>query len=95
MTDQYGECVFKTILGLLLVELIGLGFGLVGMILGATISGNLTGQINFSGLVGYKAAGQIGFLLTVVIGLVAGWTFLMKRRGNNSLFRLSVNPYFP
>ena len=62
------------------IIIIGLVAGVLGMIIGALIGGNYAEQFIFNGVQGYEATGQIGFILGALIGLIAGWWFLLKRK---------------
>lgn len=72
--------MFKTILRVLGVLVIGFVSSIIGWILGALIGGNFAEQIVFNGVRGYEATGQIGFILGALAGLISGWWFLIKRK---------------
>jgi hypothetical protein len=76
--------MFKTTLRIFAVIVIGIISGAIGMIIGALIGGNYAEQFVFNGVQGYEATGQIGFILGVLIGLIAGWWFLLKRKSISS-----------
>jgi hypothetical protein len=70
----------KTILRILAVLVIGIVAGVVGLIVGALIGGNFAQQFIFNGVQGYEATGQVGFLIGAVVGLTAGWKWLLKKK---------------
>lgn len=70
--------MFKTVLRILAVILIGCVCGVIGLLVGVLFGGNFAEQFVFNGVRGYEATGQIGFIIGGVIGLVAGWRFLLK-----------------
>ncbi len=70
----------KTILRILAVLVIGIIAGVVGLIVGALIGGNFAQQFVFNGVQGYEATGQVGFLIGAVVGLAAGWKWLLKKK---------------
>jgi ABC-type cobalamin transport system permease subunit len=72
--------MFKTILRVLAVILIGLVVGVIGLVIGILFGGNFAEQFVFNGVQGYEATGQVGLILGVVIGLLAGWRWLFKRK---------------
>ena len=72
--------MFKTILRVLAVIVIGSVCGITGMILGALIGGNFAEQVVFNGVRGYEATGQIGLILGALAGLISGLWFLIQRR---------------
>ena len=76
--------MFKTTLRIFAVIVIGIISGAIGMIIGALIGGNYAEQFVFNGGQGYEATGQIGFILGALMGLIAGWWFLLKRKSMSS-----------
>ena len=70
--------MYKSILYIFFVVIIGLVSGVLGLIIGALIGGNYAEQFIFNGVRGYEATGQIGFVLGALAGLVSGWWFLFK-----------------
>jgi len=77
--------MLKTILRVFAVVLIGFVCGIIGMIVGALIGGNFAEQFVFNGVRGYEAAGQIGFILAALMGLISSWQLLFKRRSFSPL----------
>jgi hypothetical protein len=76
--------MLKTTLRIFAVIVIGVISGATGMIIGALIGGNYAEQFVFNGVQGYEATGQIGFILGALIGSIAGWWFLLKRKSMSS-----------
>jgi hypothetical protein len=76
--------MLKTTFQILSVIPIGLFSGAIGLILGTLFGGNFAEQFVFNGVQGYEATGQVGLILGVVIGLLAGWRLLIKRKIRNS-----------
>ena len=69
----------KSILKGAVVIASGLGFGFLGLLIGAYIGGNFAETFIFNGVRGYEATGQLGFWAGIVIGLVLS-IFLLFRR---------------
>lgn len=65
------------VLGLIVI---GFVCGILGLIAGALIGGNFAGNFVFNGVRGYEATGQVGFFLGGLLGLIAGWRILFKRK---------------
>ena len=57
----------------------GLLFGAVGLFLGAYIGGNFAQDFTLFGVRGYEAAGQLGFILGCIMGIVVSILFLRNR----------------
>ena len=57
----------------------GLLFGAVGLFLGAYIGGNFAQDFTLFGVRGYEAAGQLGFVLGCIMGIVVSILFLRNR----------------
>lgn len=72
--------MFKIILRVFTVILIGVVSGIIGLIVGALIGGNYAQQFFFNGVRGYEATGQLGLIIAALIGLISGWWFLYKRK---------------
>ena len=72
--------MFKTILRVFFTLVIGLVLGVIGLLISMYIGGNYAEDFVFNGVRGYEATGQIGFILGSLIGLIAGWWFLFKRK---------------
>jgi len=74
--------MFKTILRIFLTLIIGFVLGVIGLLIAMYIGGNYADAENFvfNGVRGYEATGQIGFIVGGVIGLIAGWRFLLKKK---------------
>lgn len=72
--------MLKILLRILAFGLIGAGCAAVGLILGALIGGNFLEDFVFNGVRGYEATGQVGFFLGGLLGLLAGWRILFKRK---------------
>lgn len=72
--------MFKTVLRILAVILIGCVCGVIGLLIGMLYGGNYAEQFVFNGVQGYEATGQVGFLLGALVGLVAGWKWLLKKK---------------
>jgi len=72
--------MLKLILRVFLTIVIGLVLGIIGLFIAMYIGGNYADADNFvfNGVRGYEATGQIGFFVGGIIGLVAGWWFLLK-----------------
>ncbi len=62
------------------VLFIGLLMGILGLLIGAVIGGNLAQGFTFNGVQGYEATGQIGLMLGAALGLIAGTILFFKRR---------------
>ena len=52
--------------------LIGLTSGVVGLLVGATIGGNMADDFRFAGNRGYEATGVLGALIGLAVGIVGG-----------------------
>jgi hypothetical protein len=52
--------------------LIGMTTGVVGLLVGATIGGNMADDFRFAGNRGYEATGVMGALIGFVVGIVGG-----------------------
>ena len=72
--------MLKTVFRVLVTLVIGYVSGVTGWIVGALIGGNFAEQFFFNGVQGYEAAGQVGFILGALLGLILGWHYLVKRR---------------
>jgi hypothetical protein len=72
--------MFKTILRVFAVIVIGLISGVIGLIIGALIGGNFAEQFVFNGVQGYEATGQVGFILGALIGIILSWRLLLVKR---------------
>ena len=72
--------MFRTILRVSLMLVIGFVLGVIGLFIAMYIGGNYAEDFVFNGVRGYEATGQIGFILGGVIGLISGWWFLFKRK---------------
>ncbi len=70
----------KRVITIFAVIVIGLVFGVIGLVIGAQLGGNYATQFVFNNVQGYEATGQIGFILGALIGLISGWWFLVKRK---------------
>ncbi|MFL7870235.1 MAG: hypothetical protein AB8I58_15515 [Anaerolineales bacterium] len=69
----------KSILKGALVIASGLGFGFLGLLIGAYIGGNFAETFIFNGVRGYEATGQLGFWAGIIVGLALS-IFLLFRR---------------
>ena len=69
----------KSILKGAVVIASGLGFGFLGLLIGAYIGGNFAETFIFNGVRGYEATGQLGFWAGIVIGLVLSIFVLFRR----------------
>jgi hypothetical protein len=69
----------KSILKGAIVIASGLGFGFLGLLIGAYIGGNFAETFTFNGVRGYEATGQLGFLAGIVVGLALSIFLLSKR----------------
>lgn len=74
--------MFKTVLRVLLTFIIAFILGVIGLFIAMYIGGNYAEDFVFNGVRGYEATGQIGFIFGALIGLIAGWRFLLKRKNN-------------
>jgi len=70
--------MFKLISKVIVVIASGLGFGFLGLFMGAYIGGNFAETFIFNGVRGYEATGQLGFLAGIVIGLALSIFLLFK-----------------
>ena len=52
--------------------LIGLACSVVGLLVGATVGGNMAGDFRFAGNRGYEATGVLGVLIGFAIGVIGG-----------------------
>ncbi|RMF63628.1 MAG: hypothetical protein D6743_10455 [Calditrichaeota bacterium] len=52
--------------------LVGLACGVIGLLIGATIGGNMAGDFRFAGNRGYEATGVLGALSGLLVGVVGG-----------------------
>jgi hypothetical protein len=50
------------------------------VVISALFGGNYARQFVFNGVQGYEATGQLDFILGALIGLIASWWFLIKRK---------------
>ena len=57
----------------------GLLFGTLGLFLGAYIGGNYAQDFALFGVRGYESAGQLGFILGCIMGVVVSILFLRNR----------------
>ena len=66
--------------------LIALACGLVGLLVGATIGGNMADDFRFAGNRGYEATGVLGALIGLAIGIAGGAIALayLLRKNNTS-----------
>ena len=69
----------KSILKGAIVIASGLGFGFLGLLIGAYIGGNFAETFTFNGIRGYEATGQLGFLAGIVVSLALSIFLLSKR----------------
>lgn len=69
----------KTILKGVIVIASGLGFGFLGLLIGAYIGGNFAETFIFNGVRGYEATGQLGFIVGGITGIFASILLLRKR----------------
>ena len=69
----------KSILKGAVVIASGLGFGFLGLLIGAYIGGNFAETFIFNGVRGYEATGQLGFWAGIIVGLALS-IFLLFRR---------------
>jgi hypothetical protein len=60
--------------------IVGFILGIIGMLIGALIGGNFATEVVFNGVRGYEATGQIGFIIFALIGMVAAWQFMAKKK---------------
>ncbi len=72
--------MFRTILRVSLMLVIGFVLGVIGLFIAMYIGGNYAEDFVFNGVRGYEATGQIGFIVGSLIGLISGWWFLFKRK---------------
>ena len=63
--------------------LIGFACGVVGLLVGANIGGNMAGEFHFAGNRGYEATGVLGALIGLAIGSVGGAILLACLRRKN------------
>jgi LPXTG-motif cell wall-anchored protein len=81
---QKGELqMFKTLLHVAVIIVIGFISGAIGMLIGALIGGNFAEQFVFNGVQGYEATSQVGLILGALIGLISGWLLLFKRKSTS------------
>ena len=71
--------MLKLILKGIVVLISGLTFGAMGLFLGAYIGGNYAQNFSLFGVRGYEAAGQLGFILGAIMGVVVSISFLRNR----------------
>ena len=71
--------MLKLILKGIVVLISGLMFGAMGLFLGAYIGGNYAQNFSLFGVRGYEAAGQLGFILGAIMGVVVSISFLRNR----------------
>jgi len=71
--------MLKLILKGIVVLISGLLFGAMGLFLGAYIGGNYAQNFSLFGVRGYEAAGQLGFILGAIMGVVVSISFLRNR----------------
>ena len=69
----------KLILKGIVVLISGLLFGAMGLFLGALIGGNYAQNFALFGVRGYEAAGQLGFILGAIMGVVVSFLFMQNR----------------
>lgn len=68
------------VLRALAVIIIGFLCGVIGLVLGALIGGNFAQGFIFNGVQGYEAAGQVGFYLGALAGIIFSGILLFKRK---------------
>ena len=71
--------MLKLILKGIVVLISGLLFGAMGLFSGAYIGGNYAQNFSLFGVRGYEAAGQLGFILGAIMGVVVSISFLRNR----------------
>jgi membrane protease YdiL (CAAX protease family) len=71
--------MIKLILKGIVVLISGLLFGAMGLFSGAYIGGNYAQNFSLFGVRGYEAAGQLGFILGAIMGVVVSISFLRNR----------------
>jgi hypothetical protein len=71
--------MFRNILRILFMIILGFISGVLGLFIGMLIGGNHAEQFMFNGVQGYEATGQIGFILGALTGFISGWWFLFKK----------------
>ena len=71
--------MLKLILKGIVVLISGLLFGAMGLFSGAYIGGNYAQNFSLFGVRGYEAAGQLGFILGAIMGVVVSVSFLRNR----------------
>jgi hypothetical protein len=71
--------IVKSILKSAIVIASGLGFGFLGLLIGAYIGGNFAETFVFNGVRGYEAIGQLGFWVGIFVGLAVSIFLLFKR----------------
>ncbi len=76
MTRDDSQRSVSTLLWLVLVGagslLTGLGFAIVGLIVGAAIGGNYAVDFRFAGNRGYEATGLLGAIIGFPVGVIIG-----------------------
>ena len=72
--------MFNRMLRYLGVIILGLIFGLIGLVAGTLMGGNYFTEFEFLGVRGYEALGQVSFIIGTLIGLVSGWWLLVHRK---------------
>ena len=85
--------IIKIVLRVLTVILIGFVSAVIGFIAGVIIGGTLAPfyelifgyEFVFNGRVGYEAAGQIGFILGALTGLVGSTVIIFGKRTKKSI----------
>lgn len=70
------KLIFQVIVSLIA----GLILGIIGMLVGALIGGNFATWVEFNGVRGYEATGQIGFIIFALVGVVTSWRLMEKRK---------------
>ena len=71
--------MLKSVIKGAVVIISGLFFGAVGLFLGAYIGGNFAQNFTLFGVRGYEAAGQLGFILGTIMGMLVSILFLRNR----------------
>lgn len=57
----------------------GLFFGALGLFIGAYLGGNYAQEFSLMGVRGYEAAGQVGFILGAIMGVMVSLIILQNR----------------
>jgi hypothetical protein len=79
-----GFLIVKITLSVVIILFSGLICGMLGMLIGVYLGGNLATNFQFFGVRGYEATGQIGFIIGAVLGAIVSWKRIENKWKNTN-----------